>query len=374
MTEKKSRRKDVIKNTAIVFLVILLGLTFFSNTIMNWSLPEVSGQYAGYGTITNSIRASGTVVANMGYSVTIDETREIKSILIRKGDKVEAGQVIFTLEEGDSAELETARTELENLEYQYQLALINSGNTSYSSLEIELSDLKADLQDAKEKLKTLEEYSDTAGIEEALEKAQKEVQEKQEYLQELEDEIAGIGSESDGDDAAVRAAVEARDAAQAADEEARTYYADLQSFQADLSVAQEALIAAEKRLGDLLQKQAEAERDYENKYPLLEAYRVATIRLNNANNRLKDWYWSPEEQEADPEGYAAALRELEAAQAEIDSLSPVTNEDLESLSSQIISYRDDIYEASQELIEARAMMEIVNPEGRQLSEDSLELA
>ncbi len=374
MTEKKSRRKDVIKNTAIVFLVILLGLTFFSNTIMNWSLPEVSGQYAGYGTITNSIRASGTVVANMGYSVTIDETREIKSILIRKGDKVEAGQVIFTLEEGDSAELETARTELENLEYQYQLALINSGNTSYSSLEIELSDLKADLQDAKEKLKTLEEYSDTAGIEEALEKAQKEVQEKQEYLQELEDEIAGIGSESDGDDAAVRAAVEARDAAQAADEEARAYYADLQSFQADLSVAQEALIAAEKRLGDLLQKQAEAERDYENKYPLLEAYRVATIRLNNANNRLKDWYWSPEEQEADPEGYAAALRELEAAQAEIDSLSPVTNEDLENLSSQIISYRDDIYEASQELIEARAMMEIVNPEGRQLSEVNLELA
>ena len=54
MTEKKSKRKDIIKNIAIVFLLVLLGLTFFSNTIMNWSLPEVSGQYAGYGTITSS--------------------------------------------------------------------------------------------------------------------------------------------------------------------------------------------------------------------------------------------------------------------------------------------------------------------------------
>ena len=374
MTEKKSKRKDIIKNVAIVFLVILLALTFFSNTIMNWSLPEVSGQYAGYGTITNSIRASGSVVANMGYSVTIDETREIKSILIRKGDKVEAGQIIFTLEEGDSAELEAAKTELENMEYQYQLALINSGDTSYSSMELELSDLKADLLEAQGKLKALEAYSDTAGIEEAWEKAQKDVQEKQEYLQELEAAISGIGEETDSDDETVSAAMEARDAAKAADEEANAYYQDLQAFQADLDEAQSTLIAAEKKLGDLLQKQSEAESDYENKYPLLEAYRVATIRLNNANSRINNWYATQEEQDADPEGYAEALRELEAAQAEINRLSPVSDEDLNDLSAQLVEYRDDIYYASQEVAEARAMMQIVNPEGRQLSEVNLELA
>ena len=374
MTEKKSKRKDVIKNIAIVFLLVLLGLTFFSNTIMNWSLPEVSGQYAGYGTITSSIRASGTVTANMGYSVTIDETREIKSILIRKGDKVEAGQVIFTLEEGDSAELDAAKTELENMEYQYQLALINSGSTSYSSLEIELADLKADLAEAQEKLKALDEYRDTAGIEAALEKAQKDVQDKQEYLQELEEAIEGIGDETSAEDETIRAAMEARDAAQAADEDARAYYENLQAFQVDLEAAQNALIAAEKHLGELLQSQADAERDYENKYPLLEAHRVASIRLKNATNRIADWYGTPELQEADPEGYAAALRELEAAQAEIDALSPVTNEDLDNLSDQLVEYRDDIYYATQALSEARAMMDIVNPYGQKLSEVNLELA
>ena len=182
MTENKSKRKDIVKNVAIVFLAVLLGLTFFSNTIMNWSLPEVSGQYAGYGTITSSIRASGTVAANQGYSVTIAETREIKNVLIRKGDKVEAGQVIFTLEEGDSSELEAAREELDDMEYQYKLALINSGDNSYSGLELDLAELKEDLADAQKKLDGLQEYGDTEGIEAALEEAQKGVKACEEHI------------------------------------------------------------------------------------------------------------------------------------------------------------------------------------------------
>ena len=41
-TEKKSNRKEWIKNVAIIFLTVMLILTFFSNTIMNYSLPEVA--------------------------------------------------------------------------------------------------------------------------------------------------------------------------------------------------------------------------------------------------------------------------------------------------------------------------------------------
>ena len=43
--EGKSAKKNVIKIVAIVFVVVLLLLTFFSNTIMNYSLPEVSTVY-----------------------------------------------------------------------------------------------------------------------------------------------------------------------------------------------------------------------------------------------------------------------------------------------------------------------------------------
>ena len=38
--ENRSPRKEVIKNIAIVFLAVLLVLTFFSNTFMNYTLPQ----------------------------------------------------------------------------------------------------------------------------------------------------------------------------------------------------------------------------------------------------------------------------------------------------------------------------------------------
>ena len=44
MNENTKKRREWIKNAAIVFLVIMLILTFFSNTIMNYSLPEVATQ------------------------------------------------------------------------------------------------------------------------------------------------------------------------------------------------------------------------------------------------------------------------------------------------------------------------------------------
>jgi multidrug efflux pump subunit AcrA (membrane-fusion protein) len=77
------KKRGWIKNAAIIFLAVMLVLTFFSNTIMNWSLPEVSGQYAGYGTITSSIRGTGTVEANMAYNVQLEETQ---------GSKIGTGQ------------------------------------------------------------------------------------------------------------------------------------------------------------------------------------------------------------------------------------------------------------------------------------------
>ena len=44
MGEKKINR-EWVKTFAIIFLAVLLVLTFFSNTIMNMTLPEVSTEY-----------------------------------------------------------------------------------------------------------------------------------------------------------------------------------------------------------------------------------------------------------------------------------------------------------------------------------------
>ena len=61
--EKGNRKREIIKNIAIIFLAVMLVLTFFSNTIMNFSLPQVSTELITSGTIKSQIRGRGTIEA-----------------------------------------------------------------------------------------------------------------------------------------------------------------------------------------------------------------------------------------------------------------------------------------------------------------------
>ncbi|MDE6674589.1 MAG: hypothetical protein K2K19_07240, partial [Acetatifactor sp.] len=65
------------------------------------------------GSITAKIRGMGVVESGDPYSVKIKEVREVASVEVRVGDKVEAGQVLCVLTEGDSQGLETAKGNLE---------------------------------------------------------------------------------------------------------------------------------------------------------------------------------------------------------------------------------------------------------------------
>ncbi len=113
MNENGTKKREWVKNAAIVFLIILLLLTFFSNTIQNYSLPEVATQYVESGSITAKIRGTGQVESGDPYNVKIKETREVASVEVKVGDKVETGQVLCYLTEGDSTDLETAKATLE---------------------------------------------------------------------------------------------------------------------------------------------------------------------------------------------------------------------------------------------------------------------
>ena len=88
MKKLEGNRKDWIKNILIVFLIILLLLTFFSNTIMNYSLAEVSSSYITSGSISTAIRGTGTIQSVDPYNVTISEGRKVESVNVRKGDTV----------------------------------------------------------------------------------------------------------------------------------------------------------------------------------------------------------------------------------------------------------------------------------------------
>lgn len=130
MQDKKSR-KEWIKTIAIIFLSVMLVLTFFANTIRNYSLPEVATQYVGPDTLSTKIRGSGTVSSQDPYNVVLKQSRKIDSVKVRVGDQIEKGQVIYVLEEGDSEELKKAQAELATLQATYEKALI-TGQVSSS--------------------------------------------------------------------------------------------------------------------------------------------------------------------------------------------------------------------------------------------------
>jgi len=130
--ETSTKRRAWVKNAIIIFLAVMLILTFFSNTIMNASLPEVAAQYAQSGSITSKIRTSANVKANSVTTVKIEETRKIKAVAVREGDNVQIGDVLFYLEDAESAELKTAREQLAALEKQYQLKMLVVGYDYYA--------------------------------------------------------------------------------------------------------------------------------------------------------------------------------------------------------------------------------------------------
>jgi len=145
--KEKSKKRELIKTIAIIFLAVLLVLTFFSQTIMNRSLPEVATQMASSGTINAKVRGSGTLSANESYEVNISQTREVRSVCVKVGDKVETGDLLFVLGDVESQELKTAQEALDNARISYQKRVLELSKT-YATEDQNVKILREDLEEA----------------------------------------------------------------------------------------------------------------------------------------------------------------------------------------------------------------------------------
>ena len=193
--ENNTKRREWVKNAIIIFLAVMLLLTFFSNTIMNYSLPEVSAQYVRGGTLSEQIRGSGTVEASQSYDVKISETRTIASVDVKVGDEIEKGATLFTLEDKESAELDEAKKTLESeqqklddLQLDYDKALLKTG-VDYSKENLSISNQEDDIKLAKDDLSKLSDYQA------AYEKAKNKTKDYENAVKDLEEQLAAFGSE-----------------------------------------------------------------------------------------------------------------------------------------------------------------------------------
>ena len=122
------KKREWVKTAAIIFLAVLLVLTFFSRTIMNASLPEVAAQQVSSGAINARIRGTAAVEANEVYNVTIKQTRKVASVMATVGQQVNVGDVLFVLEAEDSSEVSDAEDALQQAQDTYDSKLIAAGN------------------------------------------------------------------------------------------------------------------------------------------------------------------------------------------------------------------------------------------------------
>lgn len=168
MNENGKNKREWVKNAAIVFLTVMLVLTFFSNTIMNYSLPEVATNYVQSGTITAKIRGTGVVESGDPYEVKVTESRKVSSVAVRVGDTVQKGDVLLYLEDSESDELKAAKEALETAQNAYELELLKAEvtssdiysankNVSAATYRQQITNAQKALKDAKETVKPLEE-------------------------------------------------------------------------------------------------------------------------------------------------------------------------------------------------------------------------
>ncbi|HBY32249.1 MAG TPA: hypothetical protein DEG74_00575 [Clostridiales bacterium] len=151
--KKKKSRKWIVK-ALIAFLVIMGILTFFSNTIMNMTLTQVSTQQVYGATLSSISRASGTLHANSEVKVKAPGEVTIAEVPVYLYQEVEEGAVLATFETSeDHADLDEARKSLQELEKEMEYdARKPAENSDYYDMEMAVYDAEKAVKQAEKNL------------------------------------------------------------------------------------------------------------------------------------------------------------------------------------------------------------------------------
>lgn len=156
-----SLKRRVLSIIGISLFVLLLVLTFFSNTIRNMSLPVVVTSTIGKSKVERKVRCQGIVKIAQSEEIKLSRKRRIKEIYVENGDNVTKGEVIMTFYESDE-ELDAAIETLNELERDYEKSTLVAEN-DYTENELSIESAKIDVENAKRELDVA--YSDEEELE-----------------------------------------------------------------------------------------------------------------------------------------------------------------------------------------------------------------
>lgn len=309
MNEKSSKRREWVKTAVIIFLAVMLLLTFFSNTIMNYSLPVVAAQYINSGTITAKVRGNGTIEAADPYNVELTETRVIKSVAVKQGDTVEKDQVLFYLEDAESDELKAAEDALETALLAYEQEILSGNITQQTFTNVQNGNVN-----------TVEGYQTKINAANKAETdAQAVVDNLQTQIDEINRQLALLGYVNVDVTAETTAVVKAENNLDSAKTELAAAQSKLTSLQTELDTAQKVIFNYENGItvsGGDSTVQAAMDAEYQSAKATVN---VLPSQITNAQNVVNTWNSKVNE-------YQIAYNNAEAAlTAKTDNTATVNN-------------------------------------------------
>ncbi len=184
-------KKKTIARIAAIFIAIMIFLTFFSNTINNFSLPRVQLENPISGALIKRVTGEGVVEAAKETSFYASQGRRVEEIKVKAGDKVNKGQIIAILEKKDLEE----QLNVETIRYEkLKLALDGLNNTSVEKYSRPVEAAEENVLEAQKNLDTIKALHDAgAASGDELEKARNMLSEAQkDCMAQKEEETAGL--------------------------------------------------------------------------------------------------------------------------------------------------------------------------------------
>ena len=327
MKENGKSRREWVKTAAIIFLSVMLVLTFFSNTFMNYSLPEVATQYVMSDSITARIRGTGVVESGDPYEVMVNESRKVSSVAVRVGDEVKKGDILFYLEDSESEELKAARRALEDAEKILDAAKdgLSDARDNYYNALLNADITAADIQASNSDTSAAVYRQQITNIQARITQAENELKPHSDKIASLDRSIADIDAQLIYDASQL-------DIARIRVEAARTV---LDSFGGSVSGNDSEFQNAQQTL-------ANAEK----------AYNEISNRITNLNNQRSAYVLEKYNAE---KAYADAGKKLEAVQKELNDLIGMlgNKQGLDNLKDLIADAQDVVDEAQKGVNEAQ---------------------
>lgn len=188
--DNDSARKKLILKVSAVFLGVMVLLTFFSNTINNFSLPRVKVEQPSSGSLIKVITSEGSVREKEVVRIYSRSSRKVVDILAKTGERVKKGDIILLLDrEALEEELREDTLLLEKIRLSLEKLAKSSGPGELRNAERDIDTAKEALAEAGRKLANSKALLDAGAVSrDDYEKAQQEYNNaKKEYEKKLED-------------------------------------------------------------------------------------------------------------------------------------------------------------------------------------------